>query len=159
MLWVQTSAKLGEKMMERKIKAQVLILNLPWLDFLEFKLDTEHSAVRLAKRPNVGNIYVPGSWKVLCTWELLWLEEALCTEPRLQAPGSTSQVWVLSITVLAFDERLTVSTPGSLSLPTEMGTLDYWHYWEDHIAYMTEKHLLPHRKLSVHFRYRRCILL
>lgn len=58
-------------------------------------------------------------------FELLWLEEAPCTEPRLQAPGSTSQIWVLSITALAFDERLTVSIPGSLSLPTGMGTLGY----------------------------------
>ena len=58
-------------------------------------------------------------------FESLWLEEASCTEPRLLAPGATSHIWVLSITALAFDERLTVSIPGSLSLPSGMGTLDY----------------------------------
>lgn len=48
------------------------------------------------------------------------MHRAQAADPRIQ-----SQVWVLSITVPAFDERLTVSIPGSLSLPTGIGTLDY----------------------------------
>ena len=80
---------------KHKIKAQVLILNLLWLHFLEFKLGTKHSAVRLSKRPNVGNIYVPGSWRVLSIlscygWRRLHVQSPGC---RPQDPHLKSGFW------------------------------------------------------------------